>query len=306
MRPRADLKGKVAVMIGGASGIGLATALRAAQEGMKVALADADECLLAAALEQVKARNVGAIAVHTDIADAGSVRTLARRTEAELGPPWLVCNNSGASPFGPGWEVALAHLKWGIDVNLWGVINGVQVFASGMVERDAGHLVNIAATDLFGIPGAASYVATMHAIVGLSESLYRELDAIGSQVGVTVVCPALVNTNVTSATCDQAGARQARPVVHSVAPCACEVPQNVLPPGEFAEQIFAAVTVRRFWVFPHTRRMGELSSCRSDTVVGNQGNVPTMCRAAPGVGRYAAGYNGFGTARSVTHLRKPQ
>jgi NAD(P)-dependent dehydrogenase (short-subunit alcohol dehydrogenase family) len=140
MGPKTDLKGKVAVITGGASGVGLALALRAAQEGMKVALADADECLLAAALEQVKARNVGAIAVHTDIADAGSVRTLARRTEAELGPPWLVCNNSGASPFGPGWKVALAHLKWVIDVNLWGVINGVQVFASGMVERDAGHL----------------------------------------------------------------------------------------------------------------------------------------------------------------------
>jgi NAD(P)-dependent dehydrogenase (short-subunit alcohol dehydrogenase family) len=64
--------------------------------------------------------------------DAGSVRTLARRTEAELGPPWLVCNNSGASPFGPGWRVALAHLKRVIDVTLWGIINGVHVFASGI------------------------------------------------------------------------------------------------------------------------------------------------------------------------------
>jgi len=285
MGPKTDLKDKVAVITGGASGVGLAMALRAAQAGMKVALADADECLLAAALEQVKARNVGAIAVPTDIADTGSVRTLARHTEAELGPPWLVCNNSGAS----------------LDVNLWGIINCVQVFASGMVERDAGHLVNIASTDLFGIPGEASYVATTHAIVGLSESLYRELDVIGSQVGVTVVCPALANTNVASATFERAGARQARPVVHSVPPCACEVRQDVPPPGELAEQIFAAVTVRRFWLFPHMRRRRELSSCRSDTAVGNQGNVPTMCRAAPGVGRYAAGYNGFGTAESVTH-----
>jgi NAD(P)-dependent dehydrogenase (short-subunit alcohol dehydrogenase family) len=106
MGPKTDLKGKVAVITGGASGVGLALALRAAQEGVKAALADADECLLAAALEQVKARNVGAIAVHTDIADAGSVRTLAPRTEAELGPHWLVCNNSGASPFGPGRKLA--------------------------------------------------------------------------------------------------------------------------------------------------------------------------------------------------------
>ena len=131
------------------------------------------------------------------------------RIEAELGPPWLVCNNSGLSQLGPNRKLSPADLKWGIDVNLWGVINGVQVFAPAMIERDAGHIVNIASTDLFGAPGSAPYVATTHAIVGLSKALYRELDAVGSQVGVTVVCPALVNTSVTSATRDQPAARKA-------------------------------------------------------------------------------------------------
>jgi NAD(P)-dependent dehydrogenase (short-subunit alcohol dehydrogenase family) len=265
MRATTDLKGKVAVMIGAGTGIGLALAARAAEQGMKVALADADECLLAAALEQVKAKDVQAITVRTDVADASSVRTLARRTEAELGPPWLVCNNSGLRQLAPGRELTPAHLKWGIGVNLWGVINGVQVFTPGMVERDAGHIVNIASADLFGHRGAAPYVATTHAIVGLSESLYRELDAAGSQVGVTVVCPALVNTSVTGATRYRPAANKAGRVVDSALPLECEVPLNVLPPDEFAEQIFAAVTVRRFWLFPYARPTCEPSSSRPVT-----------------------------------------
>jgi short-subunit dehydrogenase len=152
-----------------------------------------------------------------------------------------------------------------MDANLWGVVNGVQVFASGMVERDAGHIVNIASTDLFGAPGAAPYVATAHAIVGLSESLYRELDAVGSQVGVTVVCPALVNTSVTIATRDRPAAHKAGWGVHSRPPLAREAPPNVLPIEEFAEQIFAAVTGRRFWLFPYARPTDELSRFRPVT-----------------------------------------
>jgi NAD(P)-dependent dehydrogenase (short-subunit alcohol dehydrogenase family) len=265
MTPRTDLKGKVAVMIGAASGIGLALASRAAEQGMKVALVDAEECLLAAALEQVKAKDAGAITVRTDIADADAVRMLARRIEAELGPPWLVCNNSGLSQLGPDRKLTSAHLKWSIGVNLWGVINGVQVFTPGMVERDAGHIVNIASADLFGAPGAAPYVATTHAIVGLSESLYRELDAVGSQVGVTVVCPALINTSVTRATRYRPAAHKAGRWVHSRPPLEREAPLNVLPAKEFAEQIFAAVTGRRFWLFPYARPTGELPGCRPVT-----------------------------------------
>lgn len=254
MRPRTDLKGKVAVMIGGASGIGLALASRAAECGMNVVVADAEEGPLAAALEQVKAKDVRVITVRIDIADADAVRTLARRTEAELGPPWLVCNNSGLSQLGPERTLTPAHLKWSIGMNLWGVINGVQVFTPGMVERDAGHIVNIASTDLFGAPGAAPYVATTHAIVGLSESLYRELDAVGSQVGVTVVCPALVNTSVTNSIRDRRPAHRTGRGVHSRPPLAHDV---VLPPEAFAEQIFAAVTGRRFWLFPNVRPTDE-------------------------------------------------
>jgi NAD(P)-dependent dehydrogenase (short-subunit alcohol dehydrogenase family) len=224
-----DLTGKVAVITGAARDVGLALALHAADRGMRAALADENEHLLAAALEQVKAKNVEAIAVPGDMLDLAAVRELARRSTAELGPPWLVCNNPGVS----------------IDVTLWGVINGVQVFAPGMVERDEGHIVNIAAAEVFGTRGAAPDAAITHAVVGLSESLYRELDSMGSQVGVTLVCPALGNTNIASAPEYQ----------NSTPPSMRLVPLSSLPPEEVAEQIFAAVVARSFWFRPHASQL---------------------------------------------------
>ena len=220
--PKTDLTGKVAVITGAARDIGLALALYAAGRGMMVALADENEYLLAAALEQVKAKDVEAIAVHSEMLDFSAVCELARRSATELGPPWLVCNNPGVS----------------IEVTLWGVINGVQVFAPDMVERDGGHIVNIAAADVFGIRGAAPDAAITHAIVGLSESLYRELDSMGSRVGVTLVCPELGKTNIASAPEYQ----------NSVAPAMRYVPLNCLTPEEIAERIFAAVDTRSFWL----------------------------------------------------------
>jgi len=237
MNSMTDLKGKVAVITGAGSAVGLALALRAADQGMKVALADGDEHLLGAAFEHVKAKHVGAIAVRIDMSDADAVRTFARRTEFELGPPWLVCNNLGVNRFEQGGRLPSANLKSVIDLNLWSVINGVQVFAPSMVKRGTGHIVNIASAEMLSICGAVPYVATMHAIVGMSESLHRELDSMGSGVGVTVVCPALVDKNVT-------GVPQAERATQS----AGDAPPNVLSPEELAEQIFDAVTIRRFRV----------------------------------------------------------
>ncbi len=110
MKANTDLTGRVAVITGAARGIGLALALHAADKGMRLALADRDEDALIAAVEQVRAKDVAAIAIHGDMFVCDAVRELARRSAAELGPPWLVCNNPGVS----------------IQMNVWGVIHGVQ------------------------------------------------------------------------------------------------------------------------------------------------------------------------------------
>ena len=275
MGEETELTGKVAVITGAACGLGLALALSAADRGMMVALADANEPLLAAALEQVKTKGVEAIAVPIDVLDFASLSGLARRTAAELGPPWLVCNNPGVS----------------IEVTLWGVINGVQVFAPGMAERDDGYVVNIAAAEMFGVHGASVDAAITHAIVGLSESLYRELDSMGSRVGVTLVCPALGHTNIASApeyrNCDPPSRR-------------C-VALNSPPPEEIAEQIFAAVVARHFWFSAHPP--GRASRARTDSTARTPIQRP---HKRPGAARTADGHYRFGLTRHVTHLWKSQ
>ena len=223
-----ELSGKVAVITGAGSEFGLALALLAAQRGMKVALADADPTLLAAAHEIVKTTDVKTLAECTEQSDLAAIQELACRVEQELGPPWLVCNSAAGST---------------IESNLWSVVNGVQVFTPGMVTRGTGHIVNIAAEDLFCIRGPAVDIAIRHAIVGLSESLYREIDSRGSRVGVTVVCPSLINTSLTSIS--------ATPVL------ARESGLRLLPLEELAEQIFAAIETRQFWVSSHAPQMRE-------------------------------------------------
>jgi NAD(P)-dependent dehydrogenase (short-subunit alcohol dehydrogenase family) len=215
--------------------------------------------------------------------DLPAVCELARRSAAELGPAWLVCNNPGV----------------GIEVTLWGIINGVQVFAPGMVDRDGGHIVNIAAAEVFGIRGAAPDAAITHAIVGLSESLYRELDSRGSQVGVTLVCPALGNTNIASAS----------EYRDSALPSMRYVPLNSLPPEEVAEQIFAAVAARRFWFRPHMSRLHEMSgpgrASRGRTDSATKRQIKRL-RKESGAARKAVESCRLGVGKRVNHLWKSQ
>ena len=236
-RLKPNLTGKVAVITGAGSELGLALALHAADRGMRVALADADPTLLAAAHEVVQSKGVATLAERIGQFDLADVQELARQTEAELGAPWLVCNTAAGAT---------------IESNLWGVTNGVQVFAPGLVTRGCGHIVNIAAEDLFGIRGAAVDIAVSDAIVGLSESLYRELDSIGSPVGVTVVCPTLVTTSLTS-TC------HAVPQPEAVLP--------LVPTEKLADRIFAAIERHEFWVSsshaPRHRTNGRVCQVRA-------------------------------------------
>lgn len=190
-----DLSGKVAVVTGGASGIGKGTALRLTEAGMRVVIADIQEDALYAA-----ARELGATPVHTDVSDLASVEELAKRAVAEFGTVHVVCNNAGVGPMAPVRDLTIDDWHWVLGVNLYGVIHGVQTFLPILeANADGGHIVNTASmAGLAAPPMLGAYSVAKFGVVALSEVLAAELAADGSRVGATVLCPGTVHTNIGS------------------------------------------------------------------------------------------------------------
>ena len=192
-----NLRGKVAVITGGASGIGKAVAERAASEGMKLVLADIEEPVLEETARGLLARGAEVLAVATDVADAASVRELRDRALTRYGGVHLVHNNAGVGVGGPIWEVTEEEWRWILGVNLWGVIHGINAFVPLLLEQGEGHVVNTASVaGLSATPGLGPYTATKHAVVAISESLFKDLRAAGAPIGVSVLCPAFVQTGI--------------------------------------------------------------------------------------------------------------
>jgi NAD(P)-dependent dehydrogenase (short-subunit alcohol dehydrogenase family) len=192
-----DYRGKVAVVTGAASGIGYAVASRAAAEGMTVILADIDAGKLHDAAASLRGAGADVHDFEVDVSDRESVMDLARRVRDDVGDAWLLVNNAGVYRSAPFVRMPPADWEFVVGVNLWGVVHCLWAFLPGMVERDSGHIVNTSSIDgLVTVRNAASYVAAKHAVTALSETLYRELEEAGSSVGISVLCPAAVATDI--------------------------------------------------------------------------------------------------------------
>jgi NAD(P)-dependent dehydrogenase (short-subunit alcohol dehydrogenase family) len=192
-----ELTGRVAVVTGAASGIGRALAQRFVEEGMKVALADVEaEALERARGEMSQAGEV--IAIPTDVAQADSVRGLAEATLDAFGKIHLVCNNAGVFAGGLSWEASLADYEWVLGVNTWGVIHGIRTFVPILLEQaEPGWVVNtVSMAGLTAAPLSAAYFMSKHAALAISESLYHELATREEPVGVSVLCPEVINTGI--------------------------------------------------------------------------------------------------------------
>jgi NAD(P)-dependent dehydrogenase (short-subunit alcohol dehydrogenase family) len=193
-----ELAGKVAVVTGAASGIGRALAERFAAEGMSVVLADVEPAALAEVDAAVRAAGAATLVQQVDVRSFDAVAALAAATVATFGRVDIVCNNAGvAGHVVTTWEATAAEWDWVLGVNITGVVNGIRAFMPIMLEQNAGHVVNTASiAGLGAIPYLAAYTASKHAVVGLSESLYKELEARGSAVRVSVLCPGFVRTKI--------------------------------------------------------------------------------------------------------------
>ena len=193
-----DLNGKVAVITGGASGIGLAMAERFGREGVKLVIADIQQDAIERAVVALKATGFEATGVRTDVARYSDVEALAQATLDAFGKVHIVVNNAGVSITGPTWKMSLDDWRWVLDVNFWGVVHGVKAFTPILMEQgEPGHMVNTASLASFvGIGEHSPYCASKAACLSISQSLRSELIAANTQIGVSVVCPGMVATDI--------------------------------------------------------------------------------------------------------------
>ncbi len=223
-----SLNGKVVAITGGARGIGKATATSLAREGARVAIGDLDKSLA----EQTAAGLGDAVGLELDVTRRDSFANFLDQVSERLGPPDVLINNAGIMPIGPFVDEDDATARRMVDINLHGVIYGTKLAIPRMRERGTGHIVNIASqAGKVGLPGGATYCATKHAVVGLSEAVRAELSDSG--IEVSVVMPAVVNTELGSGLSDTRGVKK-------------------LEPQEVAEAIVDALRFPKFdvWVPP--------------------------------------------------------
>lgn len=270
-----QLTGRVAVVTGAASGIGLATARRLADEGMHVVLADIEAGALATAEADIKGRGVETLALVADVASPDAVDQLADASFERFGNVHVLFNNAGVAASAAtlrlrAWESPLADWRWTLDINLMGVVHGVRAFVPRMLANgDEGHIVNTAS--MAGLLTAANpYNVSKHGVVCLTEGIKRDLAEMGARLSASVVCPGLINTQI----CDAERNRESRTDVSATRP---EVQEFVSffeealrtgwDPDVVAAQVVDGIRDDRFYVLPAQPELLSLVDARMQTII---------------------------------------
>ncbi|MCZ6464922.1 MAG: SDR family NAD(P)-dependent oxidoreductase [Proteobacteria bacterium] len=261
-----DVQGRVAVVTGGASGIGRGMAESFAAAGMKLVLADVEEEALQKTAEAIRAGSgesagVEVLAVPTDVSQAEQVEALARRTLDAFGAVHVLCNNAGVAVGGvPTWESTLDDWNWILGVNLMGVVHGIRSFVPILIEQgEEGHVVNTASiAGLMVNGGNALYGVTKHAVVALSESMHIQLQTSGPKVKVSVLCPGFIRTRILESERNRpAELAETKPIPDTPLADAArkmgrQFVEQGLDPREVGDLVLRAIREERFYVLTHT------------------------------------------------------
>ena len=275
-----EFQGKVAVITGGASGIGRAMAERFAEEGMRIVIADVETAALEKATSEMKAEGAEITSVLCDVSKKEDVERLAAEAVNAYGTVHILCNNAGVGMTGFTWEIPLDDWEWVMGVNLWGVVYGIHYFMPIMLKNgDPCHIVNTASmAGLTNGPNMAPYYTTKNGVVSVSETLYKEIEMIQANVGVSVLCPGWVNTRIHESDRnrptgpvpvdeDNMVAQQYREMVEQFL-------KKGLTPQEVAQTTLEAIQNEKFYILPHSHwkpiietRMQDILEDRNPTMV---------------------------------------
>ena len=261
-----DLAGKVAVITGAGSGFGREFARIGAREGMRLVLADVQQDALDEAVAEARVAGVEALGMRVDVSKPDDVEQLAVRATGKFRAVHLLFNNAGvAGGGGYVWESSLKDWQWLLNVNLMGLVNGIRSFVPLMLRQDCEcHVVNTAsAAGLVSAPLMSVYNASKHAVVTLSETLFHDLRLAKAKMGVSVLCPAYVPTNIRSSE------RNRPPELTDDAPptpsqiTARERSEKAIASGrlnaaEVARMTFDAVRDDRFYVITHPKMLASV------------------------------------------------
>ncbi len=286
-----NFNGKVAVITGGASGLGREFANRAADLGMKLVLADVQQDTLDQARTELEARGVQVLAMLCDVRKGEQIQALADATMEKFGAVHLVFNNAGVGSGGLIWENSEADWEWVLGVNLWGVIHGVRIFTKLMLEcakKDPafeGHIVNTASmAGLLNAPTMGVYNVSKHAVVSLSETLFHDLELVGAPIGASVLCPYFVPTGIS-----QSHRNRPDDVKMTAGPTASQmaaqamtvkaVESGKVSAADVAKLTFDAIEAGQFYIYSHPGALGGVAE-RMDEIV-HQRNPSDPYKATP-------------------------
>jgi len=278
-----QLGGKVAVVTGGASGVGRGMVAAFLAEGMKVVLGDVEAPALDATVAELRAGGGDVVGVVTDVADFASVEALRDATIDAFGAVNVVCNNAGvgAGAAGQMWDHTVNDWRWAIGVNVWGVINGIKAFVPAMLERgEPGHVVNTSSGNggVAPLPNTPIYALTKSAVVTLTESLYAQLRQVDAKVSASVLFP---GPNVLRTGLFTSWRNRPPEYVNPGAPARPRmsieqfekdladrgVVLDYTPVEEVAARVVDAIRTDTFWVLPPSERTDEQIKARAESML---------------------------------------
>jgi NAD(P)-dependent dehydrogenase (short-subunit alcohol dehydrogenase family) len=251
-----ELRGKTAVITGGASGIGLATARQFASSGVNLVLGDIEDEPLQAAVESLRAEGAKVMGVRCDVSQEVEVACLRDAALMEFGGVHVVFNNAGVAA-GAAIGTPKKIWDWVLGVNINGVINGINAFVPLFLEQNEGHVVNTGSlAGLGGVPGMGAYCASKFAVVGISETLFQELLLSGKNVGASVLCPGFVRTRIFESERNMPSELRSDnedPTARAISEIAQSVVNAGIDASEVAMAVENAVRTNRFWILTHER-----------------------------------------------------
>ena len=285
-----DLVDRVAVVTGGASGIGRAMAERFAGEGMKVVVSDIDVAALDTTVAELRLGGLEVVGVPCDVGRAEEIRSLADATLDAFGAVHVVCSNAGVVIGGRVDELTDDEWRWVLDVDLWSAIHGARIFLPLLEQQGEGHLIATASTSgLSAAPFIGPYAVAKAGVIGLMECLRRELDERRSPVGASVLCPGPVKTQIVQSHVNRPGAvgersdtAEGRGFLTGTGAYLAETGKE---PTDVAGLVVDAVRTNRFWVLTHPE-WGDVLRDRTEAMVttGELTSRPAPADAEASVG----------------------